>query len=101
MCVIVKGEEKIKARAGERLIANMANPSFAASLIGADQLPCFCCLRKANGSCPHASGSPDCKDYVLYSQSPEEVERMIYKQIELVHEERVHKKKDQRLINKT
>ena len=92
MCVIVKEEDKIKARAGERLIANMAKPSFAASLIGADQPPCFCCLRKANDSCPHTEGSLDCKDYVLYSQSPEEVERRIFEQITLVHEERVHKR---------
>ncbi len=97
MCVLLKGEEEIKARAGKRLIANMKDPSFVASLVGADQPPCFCCSHKADSTCPHTVGDLDCKDYVLYSGSPEKVERKLFDQIEAVHRERVRSRESRNL----
>lgn len=96
MCVLLKGEERKKAEAEKRFIANMGKASFVVSMVGANQPPCFCCLHKANSTCPHIVGDLDCKDYVLYSGSPEKVERKLFDQINVVHLEGLRSKESRK-----
>lgn len=86
MCVIVNGEEKIKAEADRNFIANMKNPAFVTAFVLADaginQPPCFCCLQQIQGTCPYPVSELGCRDYVLYSESPEKVVHKLLNRIE-------------------
>lgn len=86
---ILKGEERRKAEVRKRFIANMKKASFVVDMVGVEQPPCFCCLRKVNKTCPHVVGELDCRNYILYSESPEKVERKLFDRINEVHRERI------------
>lgn len=84
VCIRSKGEEKMKAKAGLSFISNMQKPTFVAKILadaGVDQTPCFCCLNKVQKTCSHVVGEVGCKDYVLYSESPEKVEAKLHNRI--------------------
>lgn len=79
MCVVVKKkkEKEMQAEADRKLIFQMKNPVHVSAYLlaetGVEKAPCFCCLRGIKKTCPHAVGDTACKDYVLYSKSPEKV----------------------------
>lgn len=84
VCIRSKGEEKMKTKAGLSFINNMKGSAFVAKMLtdaGVDQTPCFCCLNKVQKTCSHAVGEVGCKDYVLYSESPEKVEAKLHNRI--------------------
>ena len=92
MCVVLPKEEKIKAEAGRSFVAKMRKPAFVVKfLVGAGvvQSPCFCCLHQKQGTCPHPVHKlDDCKDYIIFSVSPDEVEKGILLYVSAVNLQR-------------
>lgn len=75
-----KKEEAEREAAGKRFIANMKKVVFISTYLldlDIELSPCFCCKKKMQKTCPHTVGEPNCKDYVLYSDSPQKVERKV------------------------
>ena len=68
-----------------RFLTKMQNGAFVTRMLrdaGIERPPCFCCLQQVNKTCVRAVGEPDCPNYVLYSASPEKVERKLLVYIE-------------------
>lgn len=84
VCIRSKGEEKMKKVAGRNLVEKMKDSAYVAKMLvdaNVDQTPCFCCLNKVQKTCSHVVGEVGCKDYVLYSESPEKVEAKLHNRI--------------------
>lgn len=96
MCVIVVKEKEAEAVASRNFINNMRDPAFVVGFVlvetGVSQAPCFCCRHQIRQTCSHAVGAPDCKDYVLYSDSPEKVARRLLYNINNVRRQARHQK---------
>lgn len=83
------------SEAGKRFVDNMKKPDFAVEMLrgaGVNKPPCFCCLHNMQGTCVHTVGEFDCKDYVLYSRSPEKIERKLLSYIELLNQKQASQK---------
>ncbi len=96
MCVVLNGKEKIVADANKNFIANMKKPAFVAAILfeaGVNKPPCVCCLKEVQKNCPHSVGELDCRDYVLYSESPGKVEHKVLLYIGAIHLQSQQRKK--------
>ncbi len=92
MCVILNGKEKIIAAARRNFVANMKKPAFVATTLfeatGVNRPPCFCCRQQIQKTCSLSVGEPGCTSFILYSESPEKVERKLFDEIAEVYKQK-------------
>ena len=89
-----KKEEEVET-AGKRFVANMKDVVFVSAMLQdarVEQPPCFCCKKKVERKCIHVVGEIECKDYVLYSESPPKVERKVLNFMLQVRQGQEHQK---------